>query len=287
MKIKALYLALILVMNLSTIARANDFVSSENVSTENNEMADTDESGISGLYKSVLLHEGTKFYQVANITLRTIQVGSGQLKISANVRVFFGDDTSNEFLTYEFDDVPYNFITGQMSIKDPKNDVSLVGIFKPSAGTFEGDWFSTIIGKVGKFSAKKAPTAPPAPAEGILVRTLTGQYRGKLTNTNPQSNLPERATISLVTTQDTSTGTPIIKISGTTRLYLGDFESFEYVETKLVDVNFNFYNRYLTARTADYGLTYKGTMSQDGVFKGNVFADGIGEAAKADFKQYP
>jgi len=242
---------------------------------------------VQGLYRAVLNHDGaSKFYQVANITLRTVQSGAGQLKVSGNVKVFFGDWNSNEFLTYEFDDVPYNFITGQMSFRNEKNDVSLVGIFKPGAGTLEGDWFSTIIGKVGKFVAQREKTPAP-PTDGILVKTLTGHYRGAIKNTNPQSNLPERATITFVTTQDTSGTAPVIKITGNTRLYLGDFETLEYVETKLTDVQFNFYNRYLTAKTAEYGLTFKGVMSHDGVFDGIVFADGIGEAAKADLKRYP
>ena len=243
-----------------------------------------DES-IQGLYKTVLLHEGTNFYQHAQITLRTINSGGGQLKISANVRIFFGDPTtSNEFLTYEFDDCPTNFLTRQISIKNEKNSVSLIGFLK--GGSLEGDWHSSVIGRVGKFSAIKGGD-PKLPAESVLVKSLTGHYRGKIENTNPESNLPERATISLVTTQDTSGTEPIIKISGNTRLYLGDFGSLEYVETKLTDIQFNFYNRFLTARTAEYGLTYKGTMSNDGVFKGTIFADGLGEVAKATFQRYP
>jgi len=239
---------------------------------------------VQGLYKAILQHEGTTFYQSANITLRTVQPGGGSdLKISANVRVFFGDANSNEFMTYEFDKVDYNFITGQMSIKSENNDVSFIGIFKPVAGTLDGEWFSTIIGRVGKFNAKKG--AEPNPPEGAVpVKTLTGHYRGLIENTNPDSNLPERATISLVTTQDTSGISPVMKISGNTRLYLGDFGSFEYIEIKLTDIQYNFYSRYLTMKTVEYGLTFKGYVSQDGQFKATVYADGLGEVGKADLK---
>lgn len=242
-----------------------------------------DES-VQGLYKTILLHEGTKFYQHANVTLRTTNTG-GQLKFSANVKVFFGDPaTSNEFLTYEYDDCPTNLLTRQISIKNEKNSISLIGFLK--SGGISGDWYSSVQGKVGKFTASKDAEIKP-PADGVLVKSLTGHYRGTLKNTNPESNLPEKATLSLVTTQDTSGTEPIIKVTGNTRLYLGDFGSLEYVETKLTDIQFNFYNRYLTARTMEYGLTYKGTMSNDGDFTGVVFADGLGEVAQATFKRYP
>lgn len=246
--------------------------------------ARADES-VQGLYKAVLLHEATNHYQHAQITLRTINTGSGQLKISANVRLFFGDPaTSNEFLTYEYDDCPTNLITRQISIKNEKNNIAFIGFLK--GGNVTGEWYSSVVGKVGKFTASKAEDPKP-PADAILVKSLSGHYRGAIVNTNPQSNLPERATLSLVTTQDASGPEPVVKISGNVRLYLGDFGSVEYYETKLTDVQFNFYNRYLTAKTADYGLTFKGTMNNDGVFTAAVFTDGVGEAGTATFKRYP
>lgn len=249
--------------------------------TFNNAQA-ADES-IQGLYKAVLQHEGTKFYQHANITLRSVNTGGSALKISANVKVYFGDPAiSNEFLTYEFDDCPMNLLTRQISIRNEKNNIALIGFLRN--GGFSGDWHSTVVGRVGKFESSKDKEIVP-PTDGVLSKSLTGHYRGTLTNTNAESNLPERATISLVTTQDTSGTEPIIRISGNTRLYLGDFGSLEYVETKFTDVQFNFFNRYFTAKTADYGLTYKGTISNDGVFTGVVFADGLGEVAAASLKR--
>lgn len=256
------------------------FVGAARVQANPGEVASRD-SSVAGNYKAVMYHEGTKFYQFANILLRTVQVGTGQLKISANVKVFFGDWNSNEFLTYEFDDCPMNLLTRQISIKNEKNNISIIGLLK--TGKLEGDWFSTVVGKVGKFAAVK-DVEPVAPADGILVRTLTGHYKGSIENTNPESNLPERMTMSVVSTQDSSGPEPKIVISGNVRLYLGDFGSLEYVETKLNDIQFNFYNRYLTARTVDYGLTFKGKMTHDGSFSGVVFADGLGQVAKAELK---
>lgn len=238
---------------------------------------------IAGLYKAVLLHEGTNFYQFAKITLRTINV-AGQIKIAANTKVFFGDWDSNEYMTYEYPDVPLNILTRQLNIRNEANDVSMTGFLK--TGTIEGEWFSTMVGRVGTFKAVKTGI-PEIPANGILVKTLSGFYRGALKNTNPQSNLPERVTMSFVTTQDSSPTGPVIKITGNARFYLGNFDSLEYVETPFTNVQFNFYNRYLTAKTQDYGVTFKGTMTPDGNFVGKVLSDGLGDVGTTDVKRYP
>lgn len=245
--------------------------------------AQAQDDSVRGLYKAVLRHEGSAFYQYANITLRTINVG-GQLKISANVKVYFGDWDSNEFMTYEYPEVPLNVLTRQVSIRDDANDVSMIGFLRD--GQITGEWFSSIVGRVGEFQAQKTGS-PEAPRDGVLVRTLSGYYRGTLTNTNPQSNLPPRITMSFVTTQiNTPTG-PEIKISGNTRLYLGDFDSQEFVELAFNDIQFNYFNRFMTAKTAEYGLTFKGIMTHDGKFDGVVLSDGLGEVGKVLINRLP
>jgi hypothetical protein len=238
---------------------------------------------VAGLYKAVLLHEGTEFYQLAKITLRTVNVG-GQIRVSANTRVFFGDWDSTEYMTYEYAEVPLNILTRQLSIRNDTNDVSMTGFLRN--GVIEGEWFSTIVGRVGTFKAQKVGE-PEAPEDGILVRTLSGFYRGTLTNTNPQSNLPERVTMSFVTTQENTPDGPAMRITGNARFYLGPFDSLEYVETAFTSVQFNFYNRYLTAKTQEYGITFKGTMTHDGQFNGLAFSDGLGEVGRLVAQRYP
>lgn len=245
--------------------------------------AQAQDDQIAGLYKAVLLHEGSNFYQYANITLRTVNV-DGQVRIASNVRVFFGDWNSNEYMTYEYPDVPLNILTRQLNMKSDVNDVSLTGFMR--SGVIEGEWFSTIVGRVGTFKAMKSGM-PDLPQNGALVKTLSGFYRGGLANTNPQSNLPERVTMSFVTTQEIGNSGPVIKITGNARFYLGGFDSLEYVETPFTSVQFNFYNRYLTAKTQDYGITFKGTMTQDGKFEGIVLSDGLGEVGQVKIQRYP
>lgn len=228
---------------------------------------------LKGSYQAILEHEQNRYFQFATITLNSVNTGDGNLRISASVRVLFGDQNSNEFLTYDYPDCALNILTRQISIKDPKSGVSFIGFLKD--GGIKGDWYSPVVGRVGAFNASKNGNVP-IPADLQLVRSVTGYYIGKIKNTNPASNLPENVTVTLVTSQDpVAVGTNIL-IGGNLRLYFGDVTSTEYVETKFSSTDFNFYSRFLTAKTTNYGITLKGTIGLDGVFKGDVFADGLG-----------
>jgi len=238
----------------------------------------TDES-IKGTYRAILQHEENGYYQNATITLSSVNTGDGNLKISASVRLLFGDVNTNEFLTYEYPDCPMNILTRQISMKDSNSGISLIGYLKD--GAFSGDWYSPSVGRVGSFLAKKTG-ALPVPEGKQLVRSVTGHYIGKITNTNPNSNLPETVTISLVTTQDPNQVGTNILVSGNLRLYFGELGSTEYVETKFSGTDFNFYSRFLTAKTTAYGLTLKGVIGLDGLFKGDVFADGLGRVGTVE-----
>ncbi len=253
------------------------------VSNVHNAVAQSE--SIQGTYRAVLNHAPREqadalFHQYATITLRTVNTG-GNLKISASVRMIFGDWNSNEFLTYDYPEVPMNILTRQVSIRNDSNDISFIGTLKD--GKISGEWFASSIGKVGTFNSSKTQ-APDLPQDSQLTKTVTGHYRGLLRNTNTESNLPERMTMSLVTTQNpTETGMEL-RISGNLRFYLGDFGSSEYVETRLSDVQFNFYTRYLTVKTEQYGLTLKGVLDQAGNFNAQVFADGLGEVGYVELK---
>lgn len=233
------------------------------------------QESIQGTYKAVLEHETAGYHQYATITLRTINTGDGNLRISANVRILFGDWNSNEFLSYEYPDCPMNLLNRQISLKNDNADVSFIGYLKN--GIISGDWYSPAVGRVGKFAAAKNQV-PPVPANTQLIKTITGHYIGTITNTNPDSNLPEKVTISLVTSQDPAAIGTNIRISGNMRFYLGDYGSTEYIETKFSSVDFNFYSRFLTAKTEKYGISIKGTIGLNGVLKGDVYADGLGQA---------
>jgi hypothetical protein len=231
---------------------------------------------VAGQYFAILNHDETSHFQYAKVTLTTVNPG-GSMKISANVIVYFGEPDSNEYLTYEFVDIPFNLLTRQVSLKNESADISFIGTLKNNE--INGDWFATSVGKVGTFEATKQDY-PTEPVGFGVVRSLSGRYQGELVNENPESSFPERITMAFVTTQE-SEGTSAIHVTGYTRFYLGEFSSQEYVELKFTDIQFNFYNRFLTAKTDDYGLTYKGYMNEDGSFDGLLFSDGLGKIGPA------
>lgn len=238
---------------------------------------------VRGLYKAVLSHNNGKFYQLADITLRTSNP-SGQLKIAANVKLYFGDRMSPEYFTYEFPDVPYNLLTGEINIVNDQNDMSIIG--KLTDGLIEGEWFSQVNGLVGDIVAKKPEE--PKPADGLqMVKPLSGQYRGTLVNNNPRVNLPKNVTTTFVSTQENSGTSTQIKITGKARFYLGPIGSTEYVESEFTDIQFNYNTRFLTAKTREHNITFKGAVTQDGMFKGTVFHDAEGEIGPFSLSRAP
>lgn len=242
-------------------------------------MAQSANASIEGTYYGILKHESTDFYQYATITLRTVQTGESKLKISANVRIFFGDLDSNEYMTYEFPEVERYTATGQLTMREAGNDVSLIGKLKPGVWTISGDWYSSQVGRVGTFTASKERPTPPE--EGQLIELVTNDYKGTLDNTHPDTALPAEATMTLVARQNTGSVEKPILFNGSTRFY---YSPTEYEHFEFEDIQFNFYTRFFTARTKDLGIVYKGTLALDGSFEGEVFMDGYGKVGTIKLK---
>jgi hypothetical protein len=263
MRIKILILSIFALFTFSTLSHAQD-------------------NSIAGTYRAVLEHpeeDDQEYHQFANITLRTVNT-DGQLHISATVKMLYGDWASSEFLTYTYPNVELNILTRQLSIQNDENDVSFIGIL--GEGELNGEWFTSSLGRVGNFEASKNHVPTPA-IDSLLIRSVSGYYRGTLVNTHPESNLPERVSMSLVSTQVTSEdGTQEVVFSGNMRFYLGDFGGTEYVETRLSDVQFDYYTRVLIVQTEQYGLTFRGTLDHTGFYDSDVYADGLGLAATAE-----
>lgn len=228
-----------------------------------------------GEYGGVFLHENKSLYQFGQITLTTSVKPPEGLKVTATVRIIYGPLGSTEYLTYRFDPVQFNPMTGQIVLKNDTNDVLLTGYW--SKGELSGEWHSSYTGRIGKISFKK--DAVPSPQAGSVLEALKGSYQGKLTNTNPQSNLPERMMVSFVTAQDLQKPNGI-SVTGSLRFYLGPFGSTEYVEYPFTDVQFNFFTRNFTAKTSgDYKLTLKAEAKQNEIW-GTMSADALGEVGK-------
>lgn len=225
-----------------------------------------------GEYGGIFFHEGKSFYQFGQLTLTTSIKPPEGLKVAATLRIIYGGLGSTEYLTYRFDPVEFNPMTGQIVLKNEMNDVLISGFW--SKGELRGEWHSTYTGRIGKIVFKKDYV--PEPQNGTIFEALKGSYQGKLTNTNHQSNLPERIMISFVTAQDLSKPNGV-SISGSMRLYVGEFGSQEYFEYPFSDVQFNFFTRSFTAKAnGDHKFTLKGE-SQQNLIRGTISADALGE----------
>jgi len=235
-----------------------------------------------GEYLGVLKREALGMYQFANLTLNTTFTPPNGLKVSGILKVIFGQWDSTEYLTYRFEEIFYNPINGQIVMKGEGLDASFIGVV--SQGKLQGDWYSSYTGRLGKASFEKKPESPPLPSSGALFDTLKGTYKGKVTNTNPQSNLPERAMVSFVTSQDLSLPSGL-KVTGTVRFYLGPFDSLEYMELPFTDIQYNFYTQKIVAKTGgQYLVTVKADVIDDKV-KGKIFSDAMGEMADLEVEK--
>lgn len=233
-----------------------------------------------GEYGGTLLHEGKSLYQFGQMTLSTSVKPPEGLKVSASVRIIYGAWGSTEYLTYRFDPVQFNPMNGQIVFKSETSDVMFNGHW--SKGEITGEWYSSYTGRIGNLSFKK--DSIPAQQSGALFEALKGTYQGKLTNTNSLSNLPERMMISFVTAQDLSKPNGI-SVTGSMRLYIGPFGSFEYEEYPFTDVQFNFFTRYFTAKTGgNHKLTLKAEAKQSSI-SGTVSADALGEVGTFEVKK--
>ncbi len=230
---------------------------------------------LGGQYRGVLLHQDKDLFQYSELTLTSSSIAPEGLRLVASLKIIFGDWNSNEYLIYKFDPVQFNPMTGQMILKSESIDVTLAGYW--SDGELKGEWYSKYKGKVGSLSFNK--TNSPLETRGTLLESVKGTYRGQLENTNPQSNLPERMMLSLVTTPDTSKPNGV-SISGSLRLYFGPFDSTEFMEFPYTEVQFNFLTRNLVVRVnSDYKFTLRG-FSEQSKITGTLAADALGEVGK-------
>lgn len=241
--------------------------------TSGDESSSIDQLG--GEYGGILQHDEKGLYQYSELMLTTSLKPPEGLRLVATIKIIFGDWNSNEYLIYKFDPVQYNPLSGQMIFKSESNDVMFSGYW--SHGELNGEWYSNYTGKVGKISFKKE--TKPKQNQGQLFDSVKGTYTGKLVNTNPQSNLPERMMLSLVTTPDSSKPNGIA-ITGSLRLYFGPFDSNEYMEFPCSEVQFNFLTRNLVARVnSEYKFTLRGISFQSKI-TGTLSADALGEVGK-------
>lgn len=140
---------------------------------------------IEGEYRGYLHHEYLNKYQVARLNIVTFQEPSGggtKFRMSAVARIYFGDETSTEFLTYEFTERSVPLSSSFFTFKQPENDVDAVlqvTSFDPSSGEIRGVWYSMLFGRVGTFVLSKN-TVPALPRGAKMMDPIGGEYKSKV-----------------------------------------------------------------------------------------------------------
>ena len=233
---------------------------------------------IEGDYLGFVYWEREKAYQHTLFTVVSTIDSDSQVQVSVTAKLIFGGLGSNEYMTYDFPSAKYNAWTHQLSLKRDDSEISFVG--ELTDGNVSGTWSSIYRGSMGEVDLSKVENIEPS--SGYLgFSTLKGTYRGTLENTNPDSNLPERFQVSLITSRDLSQPNGIL-VTGNLRFYLGPFNSQEYIERGLTDIRFNFFTRELVASTGGEDkytiIATVGTDSISGVLSHNA----LGEIANVE-----
>ncbi len=231
---------------------------------------------IKGEYRGLALWDKSNQLQLAKLALSTSVKLPDAINVRATLRLIFGDDNSTEQTTYSYDDVSFNPISGQLTLRQEGLNVSLFGQFV--GADMRGHWSNRFMGETGEVIFSVGSSYPLFPLGYEKIQSLAGIYQGKLENTNTQSHLPERVTANFISSEDLSQPDGI-SITGNMRLYFGAFGSTEYVELPFSRVEFNIYTRRLVAQTAGaYPLTLKGLHAGKNI-EGLIFHEGLGEIA--------
>ena len=127
-----------------------------------------------GRYLGVLKHSQIEQDQLAKLDFIVSRQNSSEFKLVAVLSLYFGDYESREYVTYHFDSVTYNIVTGSMVFDRPDQEITLIAD-KFSGGRFEARLRSVAAGDVGVLSMSQDLSAVPTRP---LVQPLWGEYRG-------------------------------------------------------------------------------------------------------------
>lgn len=239
-------------------------------------------SSLAGPYDGYFLYDSLDAYQATQINLVPAS-GTGGLKVNASLTMGFGGLGTGEALVYRFDEADFNAVTGVLNLQSEGADVVVKG--KVQGNDISGEWFSTTMGRMGRFALTKG-TPAAAPNAFSRLEKVKGTYRGALRNTNPDTNLPERVMFGLITNLDPSSPRGL-KVTGNLRLYYGPFDSAEYVELPFESLQFDPFRRTVAGKTdGSLRLTVSGTLSNDNQITGTLSDDSLGQVGEFEVEKY-
>lgn len=127
-----------------------------------------------GRYVGVLRHSQIAQDQLAKLDFVVSRQNGQELKLIGVLSLYFGDFESTEQVSYHFDSVTYNLVTGTLVFDQPDQDITFV-VSRFGGGNLEGTLRSATAGNVGALEMTQSNTVTPTRP---LVQPLWGEYRG-------------------------------------------------------------------------------------------------------------
>ena len=126
-----------------------------------------------GRYIGVLRHQNSPHDQLARLDFVTEQETGGVIKLKATLVLFFGDFSSDEYASYDYDHVTYNLLNGSLIFDSTERELHFV------VNKFGADGLNAEVrtgnGVVGNLILKQVDQVA---VERPLVQPVWGEYRG-------------------------------------------------------------------------------------------------------------
>lgn len=127
-----------------------------------------------GRYVGTLKHNRLGKEQLAKLDFVVSRNQGNEIDLKAVLTLHFGDFRSGEYISYHFDKVNYNLITGALSFDSAEEDATIV-TSRFANGELVANLRSASGGQVGELSLKLNGTATPTLG---LIEPLNGEYVG-------------------------------------------------------------------------------------------------------------
>ncbi len=125
-----------------------------------------------GRFVGLLRHEATQRDQMAKIDFITSRTINNQLELKAVLNLYFGDFGSHEYVSYHFDYVTYDLVTGELVFDQSDQDLTLKTV-KFGSGYLNAQVRSNLGGELGVLELVEDGKAVP---RNPLITSLQGEF---------------------------------------------------------------------------------------------------------------
>ena len=127
-----------------------------------------------GRYVGVLKHDVSGKEQLAKLDFIVSRTSTSELELKAILTLHFGDFKSAEYVSFHYEKVRYNILTGTLTFDDPEQALSLF-VKNFSGDKLVGDVTSPWAGRVGELTLRPNKSADPTLP---LIEPIWGEYAG-------------------------------------------------------------------------------------------------------------